>query len=127
MIAIKPNLVRSIPIIPGEPIKRASSEKSILPNKKSIILPKLISPIIIPASSASSNTITLHAGDTIKSVPTVNIVTPLVTNSENGEAIISFVSTDNVNCKKKIIQKNNFIINQKLTLNRELIESKDNT
>ncbi|XP_014208036.1 cyclic AMP-responsive element-binding protein 5 [Copidosoma floridanum] len=94
VIALKSSTLESI-----KPIKRASTEKLIAPKKKSIVLPTVMSPIIIPTTNSTPNTITLHAAEAVKSIPTINIVTPLGTSIGNAKTILSFLPTDSEKVK----------------------------
>ncbi|XP_016842483.1 cyclic AMP-dependent transcription factor ATF-2 [Nasonia vitripennis] len=107
VLTIKPNEMKQVAVITGsaKPTKRPSTEKPIVPKKKPVIVSALKNPIILPKSHAAANTITLHGTESIKSIPTISIVTPYVANAQSGNAILKIpIITDAVSLSSTINQ-----------------------
>lgn len=93
-------------------VKRPSKEKLIVPKKKPLIISCVKNPVILPKSDSTANTITLHGVDTIKTIPTISIVSPIVTQTCATKQIFSFVHSD--------ITKVSFIPDHHITVDETL-------
>ncbi|XP_058795559.1 cyclic AMP-dependent transcription factor ATF-2 [Phymastichus coffea] len=96
ILTINPDEMKQIPVMSRvvQSIKRLNTEKLIVPKKKPLILSCVKTPIILPKSNSTANTITLHGPDCIKTIPTISIVSPLVTQTSTTKQILSFMPTD---------------------------------